>query len=481
MTSPRESLRKLARAAMIERGFEPDLPPDAAAELRHLTPSGPGPRRDLRDRLWCSIDNDDSRDIDQLTVAEPRGVSTGILVAIADVDVLVRRDSSIDNHASRNTTSVYTPAEIFPMLPTPLSTDRTSLGQDAERAAIVIDVTVDEDGSIAAADLYVADVCNRAKLAYSVIGPWLEGSAPMPPAVAAIQGLADNLRRQDAAAQALCRQRHSRGALTLQTRETRPVFEGDTLREVSVDHGNRATQLIEDFMIAANTATARFLDGHGLPSLRRVVRTPERWDRLVALAAESGERLPATPNALALEQWLLRRQTADPERFPDLSLAVVKLLGRGEYAVDPPGAAAPGHFGLAVPDYTHATAPNRRFADLVTQRLIKAALAGGASPYSEDELTRIASRCTEREDAANRVERQVRKAAAALLIQPRIGETFDGIVTGASPKGVWVRVTHPAVEGRVERGGEGLDVGQRVRVRLLAADPSRGFIDFARA
>ena len=465
---------------MLDRGFDPDLPQAAVSELPRLRPRSFAPRRNLRDRLWASIDNDDSKDLDQLTAAEQRREGVAILVAIADVDELVPCGSAIDSHASRNTTSVYTPAEVFPMLPPQLSTDRTSLGQDHDRAALVMEVLVAHDGSIAGADIYAADVCNRAKLAYSKVGPWLEGQAPEPPAVSAVPGLADNLRLQDATAQALRQQRHDRGALTLQTREVRPYFEGDTLREAAVDHGNRATQLIEDFMIAANTVTARFLDGHGLPSLRRVVRAPERWDRIVALAAASGATLPSAPDAVALEKWLLQRQAADPDGFPDLSLAVVKLLGRGEYAVDPPGAAAPGHFGLAVPDYTHATAPNRRYADLVTQRLIKAALSGTPSPYADPELESIATHCTEREDAANRVERQLRKAAAALLIQPRIGDVFDGIITGASAKGIWVRVRHPMVEGRIERGGAGLDVGERVQVRLMSVDPSRGFIDFAR-
>jgi exoribonuclease-2 len=345
----------------------------------------------------------------------------------------------------------------------------------------VIDIAVDGDGEIVGSDVYRALVRNHAKLAYSAAGPWLESRGPMPPAITAVPELATNLRQQASVAEALCGQRHRRGALTLQTRESRPVFDGDTLRDVEVDHGNRATRLIEDFMIAANTVTARFLDGHGFASLRRVVRRPRRWDRLVALAAESGERLPDEPDAPALERWLLRRQAADPEHFADLSLAVVKLLGRGEYAVDPAGADAPGHFGLAVPDYTHATAPNRRFADLVTQRLLKAALRGAPPPYSNDELAAIAAHCTEREDAANKVERQVRKAAGALILAPRVGETFDAIVTGAGPKGVWVRLRHPLVEGRVERGAQGLDVGERVRVRLLGVDPARGFIDFARA
>jgi exoribonuclease-2 len=479
MTSARATLQALARQAMQDRGFEPDLPAAAVAQLDHLHPSTAPPRRDLRDRLWCSIDNDDSRDLDQLTVAESRPDGTAILVAIADVDALVARDSPIDIHAAHNTTSVYTPATMFPMLPAELSTDRTSLASHEDRGAIVAECLVDAGGSVTAWQFYAATVRNRAKLAYSSVGPWLEGQGPLPAAIGEVPGLDANVRRQDEVAQALRQQRHQRGALTLSTLETRPVFEGDALREVTVDHANRATQLIEDFMIAANTATARFLDEHGLCSLRRVVKTPARWERIVALAAETGTTLPGSADAPALERWLLERQAADPGRFADLSLAVVKLLGRGEYAVDPPGASAPGHFGLAVPDYTHATAPNRRFADLVTQRLIKSALAGAASPYSEGELDAIARHCTEREDAANRVERQVRKSAAALLLQPRIGEIFDAIVTGASNKGVWVRLQRPMVEGRVERGGAGLEVGQRVRVRLIGVDAAKGFIDFA--
>jgi exoribonuclease-2 len=272
--------------------------------------------------------------------------------------------------------------------------------------------------------------------------------------------------------------RHRRGALTLDTAEARPVFAGDEISDIAVQQRSRASQLIEDFMIAANSAVAGFLEAHQFFSVRRIVRMPERWPRLVALAAETGAHLPDTPDHRALEEWLLAQQAKAPDRFSDVSLAVVKLLGRGEYVVEPPNDPVPDHFGLAVDDYAHSTAPNRRFADLVTQRLLKAAMAGRASPYGETELSAIAARCSEREDAANRVERQVRKAAAAMLLASRQGEVFDAIVTGASSKGTWVKIRRPAAEGRLQRGFEGLEVGDRIRVRLVHTDPRKGFIDF---
>jgi exoribonuclease-2 len=328
--------------------------------------------------------------------------------------------------------------------------------------------------------VYLASVRNRAKLAYPSVGAWLSNAAPAPAPLAAIAGLEANLRVQDAAAQALKESRHERGALTLDTVEGKPVFAGDELRDLTAVHRSRASDLIEDFMIAANTATAEFLERHGFSSLRRIVRMPERWARLVTLAADSGTQLPPQPDAKALNRWLTAQQRQDPQRFVDLSLTVVKLLGRGEYVVEKPNEPTPDHFGLAVDDYTHATAPNRRFADLVTQRLVKAALAGSPPPYAEDALDAIAKHCMDREDAANRVERQVRKAAAAILLQPRRGEQFDAIVTGVGPKGTWVRVKHPVVEGRLEGSVHGLEVGDQLRVRLVRAIPEKGFIDFAR-
>ncbi len=467
---------------MRERGFEPDFPAAALTQANQLSESGaqPATRRDLRDRLWCSIDNEDSRDLDQLSVAEAREHGIGILVAIADVDALVDRHSAIDQHAAINTTTVYTAAEIFAMLPERLSTDLSSLAEHEDRAAIVVDMTVAGDGTVASATLYPALVRNRAKLAYPSVGAWLEGRGPEPPPLASVPGLAQNLRLQSDAAAALKALRHRRGALTLDTVEGRAVFAGDEVRDIAAMDRSRASELIEDFMIAANTATAQFLESRGFSSVRRVVHMPERWPRIVTLAAGTGKTLPATPDAKALEQWLLERRERDPERFADLSLSVVKLLGRGTYVVEPPNEPTRDHFGLAVDDYAHTTAPNRRFADMVTQRLVKAALAGQPSPYGDEELTAIAARCTEREDAANRVERLVRKAAAAMLLERRRGEVFDGIVTGASPKGTWVRLRHPLVEGRIERGQEGLEVGDHVRVRLVSVDPWKGFIDFER-
>ncbi len=482
---------------MRDRGFEPDFSPAAMEQVATLEKQIPNPKsqipnpkvRDLRKMLWCSIDNDDSRDLDQLSVAEtaPDGKTT-VLVAIADVDSLVPCDTPVDQHAAHNTTSVYTGAQIFPMLPERLSTDLTSLNEDEDRNAIVIEYVVDEDGTLGQSDVYEAIVRNHAKLAYPGVGAWLEGQGPMPPKIAEVNGLDANLRQQDAAAQALKKRRHQMGALTLKTIEARPVFEEDTLRDLAEQQVNRATELIEDLMVASNGVVARFLADHGLSSLRRVVRIPQKWDRIVDLAAQHGYRLPHDADAVALEEWLLRQRAEDPQRFPDLSLSVIKLLGRGEYVVERPGETAAGHFGLAVQDYTHSTAPNRRFPDLVAQRIVKAALHANSphpanpphSPYSDSELEAIAQRCTEREDAANKVERLVRKAAAALLLEHRIGERFDAIVTGASEKGTWVRISRPPIEGRLERGYEGLEVGDHVRVKLVHTEPARGFIDFAR-
>jgi exoribonuclease-2 len=466
---------------MRERGFEPDYPPDAIEQAKRADDTLPRDRaierRDLRDRLWCSIDNDDSRDLDQLTVAEQRGDAIGVLVAIADVDAIVPRDSPVDRHAAWNTTSVYTPGAMFAMLPERLATNLTSLGPHVDRAAVVIDLTVRSHGDVARADVYPGLVRNHAKLAYTSVGAWLDGAAPPGP-LAAVDGLGDNLQLQARAAAALMQSRHRRGALTLDTAEARPVFAGDEISDIAVQQRSRASQLIEDFMIAANSAVAGFLEAHQFFSVRRIVRMPERWPRLVALAAETGAHLPDTPDHRALEEWLLAQQAKAPDRFSDVSLAVVKLLGRGEYVVEPPNDPVPDHFGLAVDDYAHSTAPNRRFADLVTQRLLKAAMAGRASPYGETELSAIAARCSEREDAANRVERQVRKAAAAMLLASRQGEVFDAIVTGASSKGTWVKIRRPAAEGRLQRGFEGLEVGDRIRVRLVHTDPRKGFIDF---
>jgi exoribonuclease-2 len=482
---PRALLQSIARSAMIERGLLPDFSPEVLAELERIvaSPDGDGgPVRDLTQLLWASIDNDDSRDLDQLSVAEPMpGGKTKILVAVADVDAVVKAGSAIDAHARHNTTSVYTAAEIFFMLPEKLSTDVTSLGFRQERLAIVVEMVIDADGSLQGFDVYRARVRNQAKLAYGSVAAWLEGAGPAPAAVAAVAGLEENLRLQDRAAQSMRAVRQAHGALNFQTLQARPVFEGDEVRELELEKTNRATELIEDLMVAANGVTARYLAAKAFPSLRRVVRAPQRWDRIVELARQHGFALPAEADSKSLNDFLTKAQAADPLRFPDLSLAVIKLMGPGQYVAEFPGeAASAGHFALAVSDYTHSTAPNRRYPDMVTQRLLKAAIAGQPAPCGKDDLEALAEHCTAEEDAAKKVERQVGKSAAAMLLDARTGERFDAIVTGAADKGTWVRLLQPAVEGKLAQGWQGCDVGQRIRVELIHTDVEQGFIDFKR-
>lgn len=478
----RALLLRVAREAMVEWGLEPDLPPEALAEADALQPppSADGDVPDLRNLLWCSIDNDDSLDLDQLTVAEALGDGrVRIMVAVADVSGSVPPGSAIDRHAGVNTTTVYTPAQNFLMLPARLCNDLTSLNASEDRAAMLVEMTVDESGAVSDERVYRALVHNQAKLAYNGVGPWLEGHGPLPETAAAVAGLADNLRLQDQAAQRLKARRHEHGALDLETIEVNALFTGDTVSGLSADRRNRAKELIEDFMIAANGTVARFLEARQLPVMRRVVRSPERWQRIVTLAASLGSELPSEPDAASLNAFLVERRAADPERFPDLSLSVIKLLGSGEYAVSLPGQEASGHFGLAVGEYTHSTAPNRRYPDLITQRLLKAALGETKPPYAPEELIALATHCTDQEDAVQKVERRVRKSAAACYLVDRVGDEFEGIVTGASPKGTWVRAFDPPVEGRIVEGEDDLDVGDRVRVMLVGADPERGYIDFA--
>ncbi len=478
----RSILERIARRAMVDRGLLPDFSPQAQTELDAIHEAFTkveGSTRDLKNLLWCSIDNDGSRDLDQLTVAEatPDG-DVKILVAIADVESVVRKESALDDHAKHNTTSVYTAAQIFPMLPEKLSTDLTSLNFESDRIAMVIEMVIAGDGSLKSSDIYRAAVRNRAKLGYNSVGMWLEGKGPIPQDIGKVSGLDENLRLQYRTAQKLKSLRHEHGALDLETIETRPVFEGDEIKDLEAEGRNAAKDIIEDFMITANGVTARYLAAKKLPSLRRVVRTPKRWDRIVELASERDFKLPNEPDSKALDAFLLSAKSADPDRFPDLSLSVIKLLGSGEYAVELPGGSSAGHFGLAVKDYAHSTAPNRRYPDLITQRLLKAAMADGSMPYKVDELEALAKHCTENEDAAKKVERLVEKSAAAIVLESRIGERFDAIVTGASAKGTWVRLLHPPVEGKVVSGFEGLDVGHKCRVELLHTDVERGFIDF---
>ncbi|MEI7990467.1 MAG: RNB domain-containing ribonuclease [Chloroflexota bacterium] len=479
----RTILENIAISAMVERGLLPDFSAKALAELNKIQSPARNTIdetiRDLRELLWVSIDNDDSLDLDQLTVADVLSdEAVKILVAVADVDSLIKDGSELNEHAHHNTTSVYTAAKIFPMLPEKLSTDLTSLNLNEDRLAIVIEMVIGADGSLLTSDIYQAQVHNHAKLTYNSVAAWLEGDGAMPEAIAATNALGENLRMQDRVTQRMRNFRHVHGALSLETIEARPVFDNDQIRDLEVEEKNRAKDIIEDFMIAANGVTARYLSSRKIPSIRRLVRTPKRWERIVVLAEEHGFRLPRDPDSKALETFLIKEKAADPLRFPDLSLAVIKLLGKGEYIAEIPGDTVQGHFGLAVKDYTHSTAPNRRYADLITQRLLKAAIAGQKTPYTYDELSVMAKHFTAQEDAANKVERQVGKSAAALLLESKIGQQFDAIVTGASNKGTWVRLLNIPIEGKVEQGFEGLDVGDQARVQLMSVNVQRGFIDF---
>ena len=469
---------------MIDHGLEPEFSPAGQRQLASLHSDSREVGHDIRDLtqlLWCSIDNDDSRDLDQLSVSEELGNgAVKISVAISDVDALVKKGTPIDDHARANTTSVYTAARIFPMLPEELSTDLTSLHADRERLAIVTEMVFDDYATLTSSNAFRAVVRNRAKLVYDSVAAWIEGQGDEPAPARAVPGMGAQLRTQDAIAQKLRKRRHEHGALDLETLQPRAVFDGDRVVDLRQEAHNRARQLIEDLMIVTNGVSARFLDSRGFASLRRVVRSPERWQRIVEVAREHGGRLPREPDSRALEDFMAERRKADPLRFPDLSLVIVKLMGPGEYVVEKPGGPSVGHFGLAVKDYTHSTAPNRRFPDLITSRLLKAALAGEPSPYSEAELGELAGHCTQQEDGADKVERQVRKSAAALLLEPRVGQRFDAVVTGASEKGVWVRILAPPVEGKVILGEGGLDVGEKIVVKLVATDVERGFIDFAR-
>jgi exoribonuclease-2 len=478
-----------AHAVMIERGFQPDFPKGTDAQLAAIeahpgTPAAPG-AQDLRSLLWSSIDNDTSKDLDQIEWAEqlPDG-RIRVLIGVADVDARVEKDSVIDGHARSETTSVYTGVQVFPMLPAQLSEGITSLNENEDRVAVVIEFAVDSTGAASNGKAYRALVRNRAQLAYNSVGAWLENRGPAPAKVAASADLAAQLKLQDKAAQCMLNSRFQHGALDLETIETRPVMVNNQITEIASLEKNRATSLIEEFMVAANGVIARTFEDGNVASIRRIVRTPKRWDRIVELANGLGTKLPADPDSKALNEFLLAQKQKDPDHFPDLSLAVVKLMGPGEYVLVKPGEVSPGHFGLAVQDYTHSTAPNRRFPDVVTQRLLKAWLAKTQQPYSEDDLNTIAQHCTLMEDAARKVERDMQKRIAAVVLHPRIGQSFPAIVTGVTQHGTFVRTLDPPVDGMLVNAGKpgakkGLDVGDRVTVKLVSTDPQRGFIDFA--
>ena len=473
-----------ARQEMIARGFQPDLPPEASRQLEALktrpssgTESG---LRDLRSLLWSSIDNDTSRDLDQAEVAERVSGGIRVLIAIADVDSDVPIGSPIDQYAARETTSVYTGIQTFPMLPEQLSTDLTSLNQDVDRLAVVIDMLVAPSGSTASGEIYRALVRNRAQLTYNGVGGWLEGTSAAPPKVAASADLAAQLKLQDEAAQLLFKDRQRLGALIIDRVEPETIVANGQVQRISARQRNRATDLIENFMVAANGVMERDLTNTGVSSIRRIVRTPKRWERIVELAARYGDKLPPEPDSGALNIFLQKRRTADSVHYADISLAVIKLMGPGEYVLSRQGDKDQGHFALAAHDYTHSTAPNRRFADLATQRIIKSVLSSQPPPYSDQQLDSIAQHCNLMEDAARKVERGMYKRIAAVALQHRIGQAFAAVVTGVTPKGVFVRISDPPAEGLLARGQQGVDVGDQLQVKLLSADPQRGYLDFGR-
>ncbi len=473
--APEINLVAIAYRVLRENGFDPDMPQGIERSIPHEDPVVGA--EDLRHLPWTSIDNHDSKDLDQVEYAESLDDgATRMMIGIAAVDALVPKGSPIDRYAWTNTCTLYTGVHIFPMLPEELSTDRTSLLEDRDRLALITEFVVRKDGTLdeASTKIYPARVRNHAKLVYESVGAWLEGNGPPPDD----KVIAAQLAIHDDVAQRMRRRRYELGALDFETIEARPVTRDGKIVDLEVTHKNRARELVEDLMIAANGVTARYLEAHNFSSIRRVVRSPKRWDRIIEVAANLGFQLPNEPKASALSAFLEERRAKDPTRFADLSLTIVKLLGPGEYVLQRATEPDVGHFGLAVEDYAHSTAPNRRYPDLITQRLLKACSSKEPQPYTDDELLELAGHCTERENGARKVERTMRKVAAATLLSERIGDEFDAVVTGASPKGTYARLFRPPAEGRVIRGEKGLDVGDKIRVKLVDTEPTRGFIDF---
>jgi exoribonuclease-2 len=480
---PHFDFQRLARQEMIHEGFLPDFPPPVSLEVQSFHAADrDGSVPDLRALLWSSIDNTESRDLDQIEWAErlPDG-NIRVRVGVADVTAVVAANSATDTHARANATSVYSGGPVFPMLPERLSTDLTSLGPDADRRAVVMEFVVGPEGNVTGSGVSQAMVRNRAQLNYDQVGSWLENCAPASPAPFKVAGLGEQLLLQNEAARRLKAFRKEHGALVFGGEEWTPMVVNNLVQGFAVTRDNPARDLIENFMVAANVAMAGFLRARGGLCLRRVVRTPKRWDRIQSLAAARGTKLPDAPDARALGDFLARQRRADPDHFPDLSLGVLKSLGPGEYAVEHPGEEHQGHFALAVDDYSHSTAPNRRYADLAMQRLLKATLAGSPAPFSENALSDLAAHCTERESAARHVERFMKKVAAAIMLAPQVGRVYDAIVTGASPKGTFARLLTVPAEGRILRGDRGLDLGDKIRVRLAGVDPAKGFIDLETA
>ena len=478
----KKDIARIATEAMVERGLEPEFSEAAIQQLEKINTAAVANNPeifDLVDLLWCSLDNDDSMDLDQLTSSQVlKNGLVKIFVAVADVDALVKKDSALDEHAKINTASIYTSARIFPMLPEKLSTNLTSLNQDEDRLAVVTEMVINKDGSIHQSHVYRAKVRNKAKLAYDAVSDWIEKKGPAPEALSRVKGMQEQLITQDKTAQILRRRRHEQGCLELEIFQPKAIFDGEQVVAVQQQVQNRGRQLIEEFMIATNECTAKFLAAQGHASLRRVVRSPESWLRIVELAKKYNEQLPSQPNSKALATFLAKRHKADPLRFPDLSLVVVKLMGSGEYVVEQPNAEPIGHFGLAVQDYTHSTAPNRRYPDLITLRMIKGALQNTPPPYGNEDLKTLAEHCSQQEDAARKVERRVRKSEAALLLSSHLNQTFDAVVTGSSSSATWVRILDMPIEGLLEEGEPNLDVGRKLRVRLVSVNVEKGFIDF---
>ena len=482
--TPPFDLASAALHDLLAAGFHPDFPPAALQQLAAIR-SAPTPTAltDLRSLLWSSIDNDSSRDLDQIEVARETPVGIEISVAIADVAVTIAQGSPLDLHAASECQTVYTATRNFPMLPSELSTGLTSLNPAEDRAALVLRFTVTPNGDVTDTSILEATVRNQAQLAYSQVGPWLENAGAPDHQVAASTDLQAQLKLQDQAAQLLHAARLKAGALEFNRAEADPVLVDGQVQGLSTAAHNRASTLIEELMIACNEIMARTLSAAGRSSIRRVVRSPERWSRIVDLVQKHGTELPPTPDAPALSTFLLAQQASDPVHYPDLALAIIKLMGPGEYVLAPGNSATDqlGHFGLAARDYAHSTAPNRRFADLVTQRIVKAYLNSQPDPYTDAELTLIAARCNDRESAARKVERAQLKRVAAVALAGSVGKTFPGVITGAGPKAVFVRVLNPPIEGKIVRGDQGLDVGDVLNVTLIHTDPEHAFIDFARA
>lgn len=478
------NLVDLAKSAMLERGFLVDFSKDVDNELKAINEktiqAESGQIQDMRDKLWFSIDNDDSKDLDQLTFIEPiENDKMKVYVAIADVSLTVKQDSSINTHAEHNTTSVYTPAVIFSMLPEVLSTNLTSLNPGKDRLSFVTEMVIDSQGVMLEYKIYKAIVKNHAQLTYNAVGAWLEGQKDPPDLVAQSKELENQLKMHDKTAQTMKSYRQSKGSLSLETIEVKAIIQNRMVVDIVEEKKNRAKEIIENFMISANTAATNFLHAHQFPAFKRVVRVPKRWDKIVEIAAHLGFSLPIDPDSKSLENFLIEEKQKNPLTFPDLSLSIVKLLGRGEYVVEYPGDAILGHFGLALHNYSHSTAPNRRFPDLITQRLIRAVIEGNPSPYARQDLNKLAEHCTLKEADADKVTRQAQKTVAATLLSQKLGQIFDGIITGKNVNGTWVRIFTPPVDGKIIQGEEKVDVADKVRVKLVSVDIKKGFIDFA--